>query len=463
MSDEALRVESCGVRYGGVVALDDVSFVARRGEVLGFIGPNGAGKTTLFDVVSGFVRPTSGRILLGDVDVTGLAPERRARLGLGRSFQDARLFPSLTVKQNLQVAFARHTVVGSPVAVAGGIVAQRDEEARIDAQAEELIDLLGIAAFRDKFASELSTGSRRVVDLAMVLAHRPEVLLLDEPSSGIAQRETEALAPLIRRIREQLRCTILVIEHDMPLISSISDAIIALEAGRTITAGPPRAVLHDARVIAAYLGGDPATVNRSGRGEAAPSPPPVVAADSGRIPAAPRGGAIRLRRGVSWAQRTGAAAAVLLAAACVLLARFVSTPGEAAPEAAAAPLQPPSATAPAQQPAVPSSPAASFAMPALPVIAVLPGSVPTDVPVPTFAPTPPPQYDDPTPPPSPSPSILDQLCLVVPLTVCPSPLPVEPPPAPTALPGVPGAPSSSAGAAQSLQLPAWLQSLVFTP
>ena len=259
-----LEAKAVSVTFGGIRALDEVDVAVSDKEILGLIGPNGAGKTTLFDVLSGFITPTRGRVLLGDYDVTALPPDARARMGLGRSFQDARIFASLTVAENLAAALERHLAIRDHAASALGLPAAREQEDDIAWSVADLVDLMGLGAFRDKFVSELSTGSRRVVDIAMALAHDPAVLILDEPSSGIAQRETEALGPLLRQIRDETGCALLVIEHDMPLISAISDRLIALDQGRVICAGAPEQVLEDPLVVGSYLGTDRAAIERSG-------------------------------------------------------------------------------------------------------------------------------------------------------------------------------------------------------
>jgi ABC-type branched-subunit amino acid transport system ATPase component/sugar phosphate permease len=266
-----LQVDGVGRSFGGIAALSDVSFAVRPGEVVGFIGPNGAGKTTLFDVVSGFVAPDGGQIHLEGVDVTRLAPQGRARAGLGRSFQDARLFPPLTVGETLAVACERKVAVKDPIAAALNLPAVADSEAAVALAVDELIELMNLGAFRDKFVAELSTGSRRVVDLGCILAYEPRVLLLDEPSSGIAQRETEALGPLLLGIRDNLGTALLVIEHDMPLITSISDRLVALELGRVLTEGSPTDVIQHPDVVASYLGTSPDVIARSGATTTEPS------------------------------------------------------------------------------------------------------------------------------------------------------------------------------------------------
>jgi branched-chain amino acid transport system ATP-binding protein len=258
-----LEVSGLTVRFGGVLAVDDVTFELQAGEILGVIGPNGAGKTTVFDAISGFV-PARGRVRLDGRDISDMSPEKRSRARLGRSFQDAKLFPSLTVAETLAVALERHMKAHDAVSTALGAPWVRRAEKRAAQRVDELIELMGLGAFRDKFVSELSTGSRRIVDLACIMAHEPLVLLLDEPSSGIAQRETEALGPLLQHIRQQTGASLLVIEHDMPLITSISDEILALETGSVLTRGKPKEVLEDPRLVSAYLGTDRAVLERSG-------------------------------------------------------------------------------------------------------------------------------------------------------------------------------------------------------
>ncbi len=262
--DLALDVREISVSYGGVRAVDEVTFSVPRGSILGFIGPNGAGKTTVFDALCGFVSSEGGRVAVDGHDVSNMSPTQRARKGLGRSFQDARLFGSLTVFETLSCAFERHMSRSDPVSAALGLPWVRKGERRIRERVEEIIELMGLTSFTDKFVNELSTGSRRVVDLACVIAHEPTVLLLDEPSSGMAQRETEAMGPLLLKVKEATGCTMLLIEHDMPLVTSVSDELIALETGRVIMQGLPHDVTNDARVVEAYLGTDERVVARSG-------------------------------------------------------------------------------------------------------------------------------------------------------------------------------------------------------
>jgi branched-chain amino acid transport system ATP-binding protein len=251
-------------RFGGIAAVDKVSFELQPNEILGFLGPNGAGKTTLFDLLSGFTSVDSGRVILNGNDVSASPADRRARMGLGRSFQDARLFPSLTVAETLAVSLDRWTESRDPVAAALHLPWVYDSEQATALRVDELIELMGLGAFRSKFLRELSTGSRRIVDLACVVAHRPIAVLLDEPSSGIAQKETEALAPLLLRLRRELGCAIAVIEHDMPLLRSVADRMIALDQGVLIAQGTPTEVLNHPQVVASYLGDNEVAVERSG-------------------------------------------------------------------------------------------------------------------------------------------------------------------------------------------------------
>ena len=259
-----LEVSEVSKSYGGVKAVDSVSFHLREGEILGLIGPNGAGKTTLFDLISGYQIPDAGQVIFDGKNVANLRADERANQRLIRRFQDARLFPSLTVYENMLVALDQKLDVRNFALTALQLPQARQSEKRVRKRAELLLDVLELGAYRDKFVKELSTGLRRIVDLACVLAAEPKVLLLDEPSSGIAQSEAEGLAPLLRRVRFETGCSMLVIEHDMPLISNISDELIALDQGRVVLRGTPEEVLNDERVIESYLGTSEDVVKRSG-------------------------------------------------------------------------------------------------------------------------------------------------------------------------------------------------------
>ena len=262
----AIELREISAAFGGIRAVDDVSFSVHEGQIIGMIGPNGAGKTTVLDIISGFVPEATGRIVLGGKDVTDLSPDQRALAGLGRSFQDARLFPSMTVRDTIATAYERHVDVPDPLAAFLLSPAVTASEKEVNAKVDELIELMRLEAYADKFVGELSTGTRRIVDLACTLAHKPSVLLLDEPSSGIAQRETEALAPVLLDIRDKTGAALIVIEHDMPLITTISDELVALELGAVIATGEPHDVVRNPRVVEGYLGTSDAAIHRSGTG-----------------------------------------------------------------------------------------------------------------------------------------------------------------------------------------------------
>ena len=260
------------VAFGGLRAVDDVTLAIEPGEIVGVIGPNGAGKTTLFDLLSGFVPPTGGKVLLAGRDVSHLRAAGRARRGLGRSFQDARLFTSLTVDQTIAVAVERWVQVGDPLSAAFHLPNVYDSEQAVRRRVNELVELLGLQPYRSLFVGELSTGTRRVVDLACLLAHRPSVVLLDEPASGIAQREVEALAPLIRRVRDEMGASVVLVEHDIPLVEEVADRMVAMDRGRVLAVGTPAEVLADPAVVSSYLGDNATAVNRSDRRTAPPRP-----------------------------------------------------------------------------------------------------------------------------------------------------------------------------------------------
>jgi ABC-type branched-subunit amino acid transport system ATPase component len=246
-------------RFGGVVAVDGVSLSVRAGQTIGLIGPNGAGKTTTFELLGGFVRPDAGTVVFDHRDVTDSSPESRAKLGLIRSFQDAALFPTMTVLETVKLGLERRAPSRFLTSVTGLPFAERDKDRR----ARELVSFMGLDAYRDKQVQELSTGTRRITELACLVALEPKLLLLDEPSSGIAQRETEALGALLERLKSQLGLTLLVIEHDIPLIMSISERIVAMADGRVICEGTPEEVRANDLVVESYLGGSLAAIERS--------------------------------------------------------------------------------------------------------------------------------------------------------------------------------------------------------
>jgi ABC-type branched-subunit amino acid transport system ATPase component len=255
---ELFAVRDVHLAFGGLKVLDGVGLDVHRGEIVGLIGPNGAGKTTLFDVVSGFHHAARGHVWLNGDDLLRRKPWERSWLGLGRTFQQVRLFPNMSVQDCIRTALHRRSRPGAVRALLGGSFAtrrSRAEEAEIDARSAAVIDRLGLGDYAEKMACELSYGTLRLTELATILALEPELVLLDEPSSGIAQREAEALAELLVALRDELGATFLLIEHDMPLVMGVSDRVYALAGGAVIAEGSPERIQADPRVVESYLGG----------------------------------------------------------------------------------------------------------------------------------------------------------------------------------------------------------------
>jgi ABC-type branched-subunit amino acid transport system ATPase component len=263
MTAARLELSDVVVAFGGVRAVDGISLVVEPGEIVGFIGPNGSGKTTLLDTISGQLLPASGAVLLDGQDLVDHLPEDRAELGLVRSFQDARLFPDLSVEDTLLLAEdARHPV--GVLSTTFSLPTARRAEAAKRSTVAGLLDDLGLTRFRHQPIAELSTGTRRIVDLAAIIAAAPRLLLLDEPTAGIAQREAEAFGPLLRRIHDLTGATICIVEHDVPLVVGLADRLVVMEAGKVVSAGPVDDVLRDPVAIDAYLGASQEALARSG-------------------------------------------------------------------------------------------------------------------------------------------------------------------------------------------------------
>jgi ABC-type branched-subunit amino acid transport system ATPase component/ABC-type branched-subunit amino acid transport system permease subunit len=261
---DALVVDKVSVSFGLAKVVRGVELTVGRGEVVGLIGANGAGKSTLMNAVGGFV-PSSGSITLLGHDVGRLPAHRRARLGLGRTFQDAALFGDLTVRETVAVAVETRARAGFLTVAVGLPKASRVERSK-QAHADEILDFVGLGPYAQRFVSELSTGMRRIVELACLVASDARMLCLDEPTAGIAQREAEAFGPLLLDIRTELDASMLVIEHDMPLVMAMSDRIYCLEAGAVIASGLPDEVRNNPLVIASYLGTDDRAIDRSDAG-----------------------------------------------------------------------------------------------------------------------------------------------------------------------------------------------------
>jgi branched-chain amino acid transport system ATP-binding protein len=250
-------VENLSIRFGGVKAVTDVSFEVKQGEVFTIIGPNGAGKTTIFNLISLIYPPTSGRIHFEGQEITGMRPHRVANLGIARTFQNIELFEHATVLQNLLIGRHRHSETGffSQLLFSEGA---RKAEIEHREAVEKVIDFLDLQSVRESYVAGLPYGVRKVVELARALAIGPKLLLLDEPSSGLNPEETDDMAFWIEDIKNDLGVTVLMVEHDMSLVSRVSDRVLAMNQGEMLSLGTAREVQSDPRVIEAYLGKDDA-------------------------------------------------------------------------------------------------------------------------------------------------------------------------------------------------------------
>ncbi len=242
MVAELLRVEKVTKRFGGLIALDSVSFSVRRGEILGLIGPNGAGKTTLFNCITGVYKPDSGRIIYKGIDITGWPPHRVTKIGIARTFQVVKPFNELTVKQNVVVGalFGRRY---------GSIGVEEAEEI-----ADEILDFLGLKPKAELPAASLNIHEKKILEVARALAAEPELLLLDEALAGLTPKEVEEMLKVIARVRDEKGVTIIMVEHVMHAVMNIADRIVVLNYGRKIAEGTPEEVANDPEVVKAYLG-----------------------------------------------------------------------------------------------------------------------------------------------------------------------------------------------------------------
>ena len=243
-----LEVETVSKRFGSLLAVDNVSMSVDSGELRAVIGPNGAGKTTFFNLISGFVRPDAGRIVLDGHDVTNLSPARRVWRGLARTFQITEVFPRLTVGENLQIS----------VEVAAGfrlrIGLSAAERLKVRQRADELLEWSGLARNVGRAVGELSHGDQRTVEIMMALALNPRLLLLDEPTAGMGEKETYEIAQLIRRLHREKGLAIVLIEHDMRLVLRMADRVMVLDRGAVLADGAPAEIVANEMVQAAYLG-----------------------------------------------------------------------------------------------------------------------------------------------------------------------------------------------------------------
>jgi branched-chain amino acid transport system ATP-binding protein len=253
-----LQVSGVTKRFGGLTAVDDVSFEVYEGTIKALIGPNGAGKSTLFNSLTGFEPPDSGSVKFEEAEIVGRQPRDVVRLGIARTFQNTQLFDEMSARENVMVGVQAHQGTGFSAA-AFGFPSARGEERSAAVESGRLLRLIGIEEWAETLAADLPAGVRRLVEIARALATDPRLLLLDEPAAGLNATETDELVTTLSRIRDR-GITVLIVEHDMGLVMEVSDEIVVLDRGRKIAEGPPRLIQKDPVVVAAYLGGEVADV-----------------------------------------------------------------------------------------------------------------------------------------------------------------------------------------------------------
>ncbi|OKH16081.1 ABC transporter ATP-binding protein [[Limnothrix rosea] IAM M-220] len=252
-TDSILEVKRLTRRFGGLVAVNDVSFQVNQGEIFGLIGPNGAGKTTFFNMLTGMIPPSAGKVVYRGQEIQGFAPHRIASCGIARTFQNLRLFGNLSALENVAIARHRHQKTNLIEGILGLPNARRAEQETYD-RAKMLLDLVGLTGKYRQQACNFSYGDQRRLEIARAIALEPDLLLLDEPAAGMNPNEKGALSDLIRQIRVQFDLTVLLIEHHIPLVMGLCDRIAVLDFGELIALGTPESVKDDPAVIEAYLG-----------------------------------------------------------------------------------------------------------------------------------------------------------------------------------------------------------------